>query len=62
MRYAHTDIVVPDFSNYKKTSKPKEDSESSRKLFTYLFVAGMVKFYLKIDQVPIERFEGGVLS
>jgi len=45
VRYAHTDLAVPDFSNYRRPStkdpavKAKETDES-RKSFSYLVVAG----------------------
>ncbi|KAF6214961.1 hypothetical protein GE061_009706 [Apolygus lucorum] len=45
VRYAHTDLSVPDFSNYRRSSttdpstKAKE-SDESRKSFSYLVVAG----------------------
>ncbi|XP_056630614.1 cytochrome b-c1 complex subunit Rieske, mitochondrial [Diorhabda carinulata] len=41
IRWAHTDITVPDFSNYRRDStkdpyKKSKESEDSRKNFTYL--------------------------
>uniref|UniRef100_A0A0P4VS66 Cytochrome b-c1 complex subunit Rieske, mitochondrial n=1 Tax=Rhodnius neglectus TaxID=72488 RepID=A0A0P4VS66_9HEMI len=45
VRYAHTDLTVPDFSNYRRNSvkdpsAQTRDSEEARKSFTYLVVAG----------------------
>ncbi|KAG9261189.1 cytochrome b-c1 complex subunit Rieske, mitochondrial [Astyanax mexicanus] len=41
VRFAHTDIRVPDFSDYRRNdvldpSKPSQDSSESRKVFSYL--------------------------
>jgi len=46
VRYAHTDVSIPDFSHYRRpsTSNPNStasrDSDESRKAFTYLIAAG----------------------
>lgn len=44
MRYAHTDIKVPDFSEYRRDSTKRAQSRSEsaeeRKAFTYLLVGG----------------------
>ena len=45
MRFAHTDIQVPDFSSYRRDTvkdpaKSSETSSDSRKAFSYLMVAG----------------------
>ncbi|BES88486.1 Ubiquinol-cytochrome c reductase iron-sulfur subunit [Nesidiocoris tenuis] len=45
VRFAHTDIAVPDFSHYRRSSSidPKskaKDNEENRKSFSYLVVAG----------------------
>jgi len=44
VRYAHTDIQIPDFSAYRRKSltdhsATPEDSAASRKAFTYMMVA-----------------------
>lgn len=44
-RFAHTDIQMPDFSAYRREStmdatKSSRDTESSRKLFSYMFTLG----------------------
>lgn len=45
VRFAHTDIRVPDFSEYRKNSvqspyTKKRDSDNERRAYTYLVVAG----------------------
>ncbi|KAL1124198.1 hypothetical protein AAG570_001968 [Ranatra chinensis] len=45
VRFAHTDIEVPDFSKYRRSSVQKPDvssgdSDESRKTFTYLILGG----------------------
>uniref|UniRef100_A0A069DQS1 Cytochrome b-c1 complex subunit Rieske, mitochondrial n=1 Tax=Panstrongylus megistus TaxID=65343 RepID=A0A069DQS1_9HEMI len=45
VRYAHTDLTVPDFSDYRRNSvkdpsAQTRDSEDARKSFTYLVVGG----------------------
>lgn len=45
VRYAHTDIQVPDFSAYRRSptldpTHKNDDSAPSRKSFTYLVVGG----------------------
>lgn len=45
VRYAHTDLQVPDFSYYRRDSgqdpsKPSRESDVTRKSFTYLVTAG----------------------
>jgi len=45
VRWAHTDITVPDFSSYRRDSTKdpakKSDSEDARKNFTYLMAGGL---------------------
>lgn len=45
MRYAHTDVKVPDFSAYRRDgvkdgAKSSQPSSASRKAFSYMMVAG----------------------
>jgi len=45
VRYAHTDIDVPDFTNYRRSTtkdphSKRIESDDSRKTFTYLIVGG----------------------
>jgi len=43
VRYAHTDIQVPDFSAYRKDAAPgktQDDTQNSSRAFTYLMMAG----------------------
>jgi ubiquinol-cytochrome c reductase iron-sulfur subunit len=45
MRYAHTDVQVPDFSYYRRNSvkdsnKSSAESAATRRAFSYMFVAG----------------------
>lgn len=43
VRYAHTDIQVPDFSAYRKDAaagKTQDDTQNSSRAFTYLMMAG----------------------
>jgi len=42
VRYAHTDVQVPDFSAYRKdqTGKTQEEAQNSSRAFTYLLMAG----------------------
>jgi hypothetical protein len=47
VRFAHTDIQVPDFSDYrrdavKRPAAKSTDSAESRKSFTYLMVGGQL--------------------
>lgn len=48
VRFAHTDIQVPDFSDYRRdsTKRPgsKAQSAEERKAFSYALVGGTVKF------------------
>lgn len=50
VRFAHTDIKVPDFSDYRRKAveRPtsKNDSSEERKTFTYLMVGGKYFFVL----------------
>jgi len=48
VRYAHTDIHIPDFSSYRRASvmDKKHSSEASspgRKMFSYVIVGGNTK-------------------
>lgn len=45
VRFAHTDIQIPDFSAYRRegvmdSKKSNKDSDESRKAFTYLLSIG----------------------
>lgn len=52
VRYAHTDIEVPDFTPYRKSSTKdpasrNADTAESRKAFTYLIIGGKSLLSLK---------------
>lgn len=53
VRFAHTDITVPDFSDYRRDSTKLPSSrgtDESRKSFTYLVVGGKNIIFLSIHQ------------
>ena len=46
MRFAHTDVKIPDMSYYRRDpvkdpAKNSQSSAASRKAFTYMMVAGV---------------------
>lgn len=45
MRYSHTDVEVPDFSSYRRTTSNEKsqplDAHMGRRAFTYVVMAGM---------------------
>ena len=52
VRFAHTDIQVPDFSAYRRDGTKDNhassaSSASSRRAFTYLFVGGMPYLFVR---------------
>lgn len=50
VRFAHTDIQVPDFSDYRRDSTKRAASKAQtaeeRKAFTYLLVGGEISLLL----------------
>lgn len=61
VRYAHTDIQVPDFSDYRRDNVKdartrSTDSASSRRSFTYMLVGGKLvplPYYFSLFKVKI---------
>lgn len=58
VRYAHTDIKIPDFSAYRRESvknpnATSADSEETRKSFSYLLVGGNLPNFFKMQCVII---------
>lgn len=56
VRYAHTDIQVPDFSDYRRSdvqssSASNKASADSRKSFTYLVVGGKAEVTIGYHQI-----------
>lgn len=54
MRFAHTDIKVPDFSDYRKDSTKRAtaraQSAEERKAFTYLIVGGELELEVHLKE------------
>lgn len=61
MRLAHTDIQIPDFSNYRRQRSPQESKDENiekGKMFTYLMVGGKaspLEFYIYAI-IPVHIF------
>ena len=58
VRYAHTDIQVPDFSDYRRddVKDPRSksmESASSRRSFTYMVVGGKLGHLSLLLHIPV---------